>query len=244
VVEESAAAIRQRGFPAVAMPCDLSNLENVAKLFDRVVREVGPVDILVNNAAIMLPATPYSKLEASGVAKSIAVNLGAPMELTRLALPHMLRKNEGILVNVCSQSTVVPIGFIVPYVCTKSGLASFTNALRQELFGTGVQLLRVEPGPISTEGYQLADLSLLPRGGKTKAPETPQRLAEAVCTALASGRKELYFPKLEAGVGLLTRLIPGLINRVVAKDQHRRIRERNIALYSGDDVGKQSGATS
>ena len=131
-------------------PTDLADPDQVRGLIERVEADGGPIDVLVNNAGLdnggpMLEATEHQ------VSELMHVNLLAPMELTRQALPAMVGRGSGHIVNISSfaSATMFPGG--APYGASKAGLSHFTEILRWELKRTGVGLTIVELGPIPTD---------------------------------------------------------------------------------------------
>lgn len=153
-IEALAAEIVGSGGVALAVIADLSVLEDQRRLVDEVIRTLGRIDILVNNAAKPLPelfqaATPEDLWE------QWSVNVAAAATMTRLALPE-LRRSRGTVINIGSS-----IGrFAVPtwgnYAPTKIAIAGLNDALRRELRPLGVRVCLVEPGPIATEFWQRA----------------------------------------------------------------------------------------
>ena len=107
---------------------------------------VGAVDVLVNNAGQFVGG----KLELQdpqAIEQMVEVNLTAAMQLTRLALPGMLARRRGLIVNNASISAYVHLPGSTTYAATKAGIVAFSEALRRELRGTGVEVLHlVTPG--------------------------------------------------------------------------------------------------
>jgi short-subunit dehydrogenase len=92
-------------------------------------------------------------LSEDDVADVVAVNLRAPMELTRQVLPAMVARGRGHVVNVSSGFSTVNAPGLTTYCATKAGLSHFTGGLSLELQGTGVGTTLVEPGPVRTDLY-------------------------------------------------------------------------------------------
>ena len=139
-----------------ALPADLADRTQLAGLVDRAAAQAGrPVDVLVNNAGLDA-AAGLLELQADELADVVAVNLHAPIELTRQALPGMVERGRGHVVNVSSGFSTVNAPGLTPYCATKAGLSHFTGGLSLEVRGTGVETTLVEPGPVRTDLY--ADL--------------------------------------------------------------------------------------
>ena len=138
----------------IPLPADLADRAQVADLVPRAAAAAGrPVDVLVNNAGLD-SAGSFLGLSADDIADLVAVNLTAPMELTRQALPGMVERGRGHVVNVSSGFSTVNAPGLTPYCASKAGLSHFTGGLNVELRGTGVDTTLVEPGPVRTDLYE------------------------------------------------------------------------------------------
>lgn len=110
----------------------------------------GPLHVLVNNAGIM-PAGPFAE-ELDAVTDAIVdVNLNGVLRGTKLALPGMLERGTGHIVNVASYLGVVPAAGLATYCATKHAVVGFSEALRDELAGTGVTVTTVLPSAVRTD---------------------------------------------------------------------------------------------
>ncbi|WP_432484511.1 SDR family NAD(P)-dependent oxidoreductase [Kineococcus esterisolvens] len=149
-LEAVAAEVGGRGGRAHVVTADLT----VAGAPARVVAAAeeafgGGLDVLVNNAG-NVRAGRLESLEESEVLAQVALNLTAPILLTRAALPALRAGGEGLVVNVSSGIGLVALPFYATYAATKAGVAHFGDALRRELAGEGVRVLNVYPGATST----------------------------------------------------------------------------------------------
>lgn len=129
-----------------AHAADLTEPEVVRGLLDRVEREAGPVAVIVNNAGIDLVGH-VTDLSADDLEAIYRLNLLAPAELCRQAVPRMLVRGAGHLVNVSSMAGVASFPGLAAYSSTKAGLTQFTAGLRADLRGTPVGTTLVELGP-------------------------------------------------------------------------------------------------
>jgi short-subunit dehydrogenase len=111
---------------------DLSQAAQARHLIETAYAVFGQLDILINNAAVIEPED-YEKVDPVFIEKSIALNLTAPMLLTRFALPTMLASGHGHIVNIASLSGLLPVGWAEVYTATKHGLVGFTRSLRATL---------------------------------------------------------------------------------------------------------------
>jgi uncharacterized oxidoreductase len=170
----------------------------------------GPIHILVNNAGVLTSGALF-QLTGEEIARAVATNLTAPIDLTRLALPD-LAETHGAAIFVGSTTSHVPLPYASLYSGTKSGLHAFCTSLRSELAGLNVHLLEVYPPATATamtENMAHRAGSLQLRGG------TPEDAGERITAALAAGRHELSWGSAETWLRRLHRHAPGLIDALL-----------------------------
>jgi NADP-dependent 3-hydroxy acid dehydrogenase YdfG len=110
----------------------------------------GGVDILVNVAGVMLPA-PIAEADPADWRRMVEVNLMGVLHTTRAALPGMLERGNGHIVNVSSTSGRVASPLFSVYSATKYGLGAFTEVLRKEVHPNRIRVTLFEPGPTESE---------------------------------------------------------------------------------------------
>ena len=121
-----------------------------AEAAERVVREAGPVDILVNNAAVLV-ARPFAEMTVTDFDLTLAVNLRAPFLLAQAVLPGMVGRGWGRIINVASVAARTGGRTNVSaYAASKGGLVALTKALAREYGSAGVTVNAVAPGAIDT----------------------------------------------------------------------------------------------
>jgi short-subunit dehydrogenase len=113
-------ALEETGAEILAIPADVTDPAAWAHLMAETLRVFGSIDLLINNAGVVLPSA-YERLSLEELDHQIAVNLTAPMALTRLVLPLMLERKRGHVVNVASLGGLIGIGWGEPYSATKHG---------------------------------------------------------------------------------------------------------------------------
>jgi short-subunit dehydrogenase len=131
-----------------AYPTDLTDATAIEPLVKRIAAE-GPIDVLVNNAGMDLTGA-LTELPADEITQLIAINLTAPILLTRSVIPVMLGQGRGHIVNVSSLAGTNALPGVVPYSSSKAGLSHFTAGLRAELKGTGLTTTLAEIGPVES----------------------------------------------------------------------------------------------
>ncbi len=185
----------------VAIAVDLADPSQVDGLIARIERDTGPVDILVNNAGLDM-AGPLVDANPEDIRAIHQVNLITPIELCRQALPGMLRRGRGHLVNVSSLAGVAGFSGMTSYCSTKGGLNNFTGVLRLELKGTPIGTTLVELGPIPTEMLDVANSFTPTRKSFERfyklqlLVDIPkEQVADEVVAAVAKGKRHVRLPK-------------------------------------------------
>ena len=148
-LEEVAVLVREKGAQAVVIPADLTAEGAPAEVVAAAQKQLGGIDVLINNAG-NVRAGRLEALEESEVLAQIALNLSVPILLTRAALPVLRASGDAVVVNVSSGIGLVGMPFYAAYAATKAGIAHFGEALRRELYGEGVHVLNVFPGATDT----------------------------------------------------------------------------------------------
>lgn len=147
---DAAAQKTASDFGALAIKCDLSDHENIAKALFEAVEHLGGIDILINNAAISYIGT-FDSMTDGELEKLISVNLSSAMLLTKEAIKLMIPQKYGRIVNIGSMWGKTGASCEVAYSASKAGLRGFTMALAKELGPSGITVNCIEPGVINTE---------------------------------------------------------------------------------------------
>jgi short-subunit dehydrogenase len=215
----TADALAARGAHVVAVARDAERLAGVGERQvawdlaspEGLADEVGPVDVLVNNAGFGWAGPTADTPHVAGL---VAVNLVAPIALVRAFLPAMVEAGRGHVVNVASIAGYVGPRDEAVYAATKGGLISFSESLRYELRGTGVGVTLVAPGVIATEFFERRGV---PYARAWPRPIPAARVAEAIAEAIEHGRDEVFVPRWLSGVARLRGAAPGLFRRLTAR---------------------------
>jgi short-subunit dehydrogenase len=220
----TAVALAQAGARVLGTGRDRGALEDVARrvrgeLFvadledpgavERLAKWAGPVDVLVNNAGFGWTG-PFVAVDPGDVERLIRVNLAAPIQLTRALVPGMLERGRGQVVNVVSIAGHVGVGGEAVYSGTKGGLIAFTEALRYELWGSGVGASLVAPGVVGTKFFEREGSSYSRRFPR---PVRPEAVAEGVLRAIRRDRPEVFAPRWMAFPAWLHGAVPALYRR-------------------------------
>jgi hypothetical protein len=132
------------------VPFDLADTSGPKALFDAVAAKGLTVDVLINNAGFG-DLGPFARADLGKMLRMIQVNVTALTELTGLLLPAMIARQRGQILNVGSVAGFQPGPFMAVYYATKAFVNSFSEALSNELIGTGISVTCLCPGPTRTE---------------------------------------------------------------------------------------------
>lgn len=205
-LESVAREIRRerRGSKVLVLPGDVSKSADVARCVARAGKALGPVDILVNNAAILITG-PVAEQPLEEFRQMMEINYFGPVMMTREVLPSMRRRGAGHIVTVASVAGRKSVPGYGAYAATKFAVIGFMDALRQELHGSGVGVSTVLPGAAATPiGDPFAEMSPLARMSVVK----PEMVAGAVMEALLLNKPQVYVPKPLQTLALLNELSP------------------------------------
>ena len=142
--------IEERGGRALAIPTDVSVAGQVDALVEKAEKELGTVDVLVNNAGV-LERRPVVETSEESWDRVLDINLKGAFLCTRAVLPQMIRQRRGRILNVSSISGRVGTPQLASYCASKWGLLGFTKATAEEVRQHDVEVMAVCPGSVATE---------------------------------------------------------------------------------------------
>lgn len=156
--------IDSAGGRAIAVAADLSLREEPARVVSHVQDELGPIDVLINNAGVGSSIDPRLVAEFSDATwdLTLALNLTAPYLLCRAVLPSMIARRLGRIVNIASIVASIGAERASAYAASKGGLVSFTKSLALEVAKSGITVNAICPGPVRTQtsDRRLAQISV------------------------------------------------------------------------------------
>jgi|ERR1712137_1052950 len=205
LLEETKEIVNQK-FPDVDVhiyQCDLSIRDSIYSCCDTVLEQVGPVNILVNNAGIVTGKNFLSCPE-NLIERTMAVNVMAHMWLAKKILPYMIEKNEGHIVTISSAASTTGVPGLADYCASKWAATGFEESIRMELRhigATGVKTLCVCPYYINTgmfDGVQSRIIPIL----------EPDYVVRKIMNAVAHDSPTLYLPRMVGLIYILRGLLP------------------------------------
>jgi uncharacterized protein len=210
---------RESRVKTLALPKDLCNASAADEIYEEVTAAGLAVNVLVNNAGFGVYGL-FAEADLEAELQMLQVNVMALTSLTKLFLHGMLERREGRILNVASTAGFAIGPLMAVYYASKAYVISFSEALANELQGTGVTVTTLAPGPTRT-GFQQ-------RGAMEDSRLFQGRIADARSVALA-GYRGLMAGKTMVIPGMRNKLIPlvarmsprGVMARVVRRSQER-----------------------
>jgi len=209
---------REHGGEVEVLPADLTDPPEL-RIVEKLVADTD-LDLLVNNAGFGTVGS-FAKLDVAKEEEEIRLNIVALMRLTRAALPGMSARHRGSIINVSSMAGFQPAPYNATYGATKAFVNSFTEAVCEELRGTGVVVQALCPGFTRTEFQERAGIDI--SGIPSFAWMTPDAVVDASLNALRSG-EVVCVPGLgNRALMALTGALPRRITRRVAATLGKRV---------------------
>jgi NAD(P)-dependent dehydrogenase (short-subunit alcohol dehydrogenase family) len=146
--------VREAGGTAIAVRADVSRKDEIDAMAETVVRALGGIDILVNNAAIY-PRRPWTEITEEEWDEVFATNLKGYFLCARACYPSMVERGRGRIVNLTSITFFGGWPLLLSYVSTKGGIVAFTRALARELGPEGITVNAISPGAFPTDAEKI-----------------------------------------------------------------------------------------
>ena len=201
---------QELGGGTIGLALDVTDRESFDAFLRRTEADLGPLDVLINNAGIM-PIGPFVQETTATAERLIDINLHGVIFGSKLALERFLPRGRGHLVNIASSAGKAGFAGGATYCATKHAVVGLSEAIRSEVRGTDIDVSIVMPVVVKTElGSGLPET----RGVK---PVEPEDVADAIVEALQTGRVDVFVPK---SIGRLLRamsLVPRGVSDAVTK---------------------------
>jgi short-subunit dehydrogenase len=200
---------------------DVTNNEQVQQTVEAIIAKHGKIDILLNNAG-------YGKFErftdmpVEQFEQMMDTNYMGIVRCTKAVIPHMLRQQSGQIVNIASMAGKIGSAKSTAYTATKHAVLGFTNSLRMELREHGIHVSAVNPGPIDTPFFELAD----PSGAYVKNVSwfmmKPEYVVQSIIRVMERKKDEVDLPKTASAGIKLYQLLPRTADRLFGQWFNRK----------------------
>ena len=170
--------------PILIYPTDISLEKEVSALFRAVETHLGHIDLLVNCAGVALPQKVLTDVSEADMDRVCAVNVKGPMLLTRAAVPHLLKKDGGVIIHISSMWGVTGGSCEAVYSASKGALNAFVKAMAKELAPSHIRVNAVAPGLVPSPmnaSLSEQDLDAFRQNTPLGQLITPEQVAQAVC---------------------------------------------------------------
>jgi NADP-dependent 3-hydroxy acid dehydrogenase YdfG len=197
----AAAEAAKLGSGAIGLPLDVTSRESFEAFVDQVEDKLGPLEVLVNNAGIM-HLTPFLEEDDAWAIRQVDINIHGVIMGSKIAVSRFVQRGHGHLINIASTAGKAGFPGGATYCATKHAVVGLSEAIRQELRGTAVEVGCVMPGVVQTE---LASGLGQARGVKNV---TPQDVAAEIVDALKKPRFDIFVPRSIGGITKVMNLLP------------------------------------
>jgi uncharacterized protein len=216
LLEQVATEITREGAPPpVIVPADLSVPGQATELASI----AGEVDVLVNNAGIAIAGTQWIVGDRDEARELFEINYWSALALVRSLVPDMRKRGSGLIVNMASLGVAVPLPLIGHYEASKAAMQLSSEVLRNELRGSGVRVLLVQPSFVDTPMIEPARTQRsLKRFLRLYRPVSAEGLARTTARALENGRRRVVYPRLFTPAATVPMI--GRLAARVAADKH------------------------
>lgn len=204
-LEQTAAQCRALGVRAMAIATDVTRADDCARL----IATASTVDVLVNNAGFAI-FDAVAEAKPDELRAMMETNYFGMVHCTQAALPQMLKRGSGAIVNVASIAGIMGYARMGGYCATKFAVIGFTESLRDEVLGKGVAVALVCPGTTETEFFVTAERGKMPGASRLILAVSPERVARAVCDAAEDGRYRRILPLFAAMYMRMKEVFPRL----------------------------------
>lgn len=200
---------------------DVTDSAQVEAAASEMIGEFGGIDILINNAGYGV-FDSFVDATLDEYERMMDVNYFGTVRCTKALLPHMLARGSGHIVNIASLAGKFGSAKSAGYSATKHAVLGFTSSLRQELAGTGVRLTAINPGPIDTPFFDIAD----PSGNYVKNVSwlmlKPEKVAAAVLRAIEREKPDVILPRYAGPAVKFAQLFPRTFDRIALRTLNKK----------------------
>lgn len=242
IAEEAAASL---GGGVIALPLDVTDRSSFESFLEATERELGPIDVLINNAGIM-PVTRFVEETEESMRRQVDINYHGVLIGTQLAMRRMEPRRTGHIVNIASSAGKAGVPGIATYSGTKHAVVGLSEAVNHELRGSGVSVSVVMPVLVNTA---LTEGLSEKRGVREVEPED---VASEIVNALETGRFDVYIPRSLQATIALGNLLPRRareavgrfmgVDKVMSEAEDRRAYEERAAKSRREEAERKAEA--
>ncbi|QNQ80498.1 SDR family NAD(P)-dependent oxidoreductase [Lactobacillus sp. PV034] len=200
-------AKRLSGEEAYVITTDISKADQIDAAFRQIIQKVDHIDFLVNAAGFGV-FEPFMDMNPQLTTEMFQTNVLGLMYFTRLIARVMIDQNQGQVINIGSMAGIIPTTKTAVYSATKAAVIQFSNVLRLELKPFNVKVMTVNPGPVYTNFFNIADHSGKYLDNVKRFVLDPDDVAWQVVHFFGSNRRELNLPLSLAFLGKLYQIFP------------------------------------
>jgi NAD(P)-dependent dehydrogenase (short-subunit alcohol dehydrogenase family) len=193
-----------------AYELDVTSRPSFAAFLDGVESDLGPLDVLVNNAGIM-PVGPFLEEDDAAAVRQIDINVHGVMFGMKEALPRMLKRDSGHVVNLASVAGKAGFPYLTTYCATKHAVVGLSESLRGELRDTGIEFTCVMPSLVNTE------LTSGVQAGRGVKKAEPEDVADAIVDALREPKFDVYVPKAVGRISAVMNALPRAAREAIGR---------------------------
>jgi short-subunit dehydrogenase len=245
-LERARASLARLGAEVFAIPCDVTDRSSVEALVEEVHRNLGPIDVLINNAGV-IEVGPAETMSLADYEEAMATNFWGMLYPTLAVLPEMRDRGAGRIVNITSIGGKLGIPHLLPYSASKFAAVGFSRGLRAEVAADGIKVVTVVPGLMRTGSprnaifrgqhrseYAWFSISDALPGLSISA----ERAARRIVAACRRGDAEVLFPITARIAAVVNAVAPGLTANVLS------VVDRLLPNAGGKPRGRRTGAES
>ncbi len=231
--------IEEMGGRALAVPTDLTELDQITNLVQTTLSRFGRIDILANIAGWAIYDW-YEELSSDELRQTYEVNIIGMAELIRQVIPTMKTQRSGFILNMSSYVSRISVPPLTVYASTKYAIEGLTDGLRRALLPWGITVIRVHPSSVSGTEFN----QRVVRPGTVQYRSVPigrisrERLARHIIGLIEKPRRALFISRVYEVPVLLNKLFPEFLDWVSENWVRRKQRKEHKELPSPDEVAQ------
>ncbi|MCR6110553.1 SDR family oxidoreductase [Bacillus sp. A301a_S52] len=209
------------GIKAPIYELDVSDLNEVNTVFNTIYKDIGAITALINNAGFAVFDT-VADADLVDMENMFKVNVFGTIACTKQVLPYMMTQGYGHIIFIASIASKIPTPKASVYSATKHAVLGFANALRMELHESPLHVSIVNPGPVRTDFFNVADKS----GNYEKNVQNymlePTYVSKKTARLLRKPKREINLPIWMGAGAMLYQLCPSLFQKILGKHMNKK----------------------